>query len=397
MPFGAEQPLLGRHRVEVRIEIVESGRDRAGRLGAIDDDERSAGMGDLGDGGHGQDRARRPRDVRQRRRAGSAGVIAASKAAIVRASSPSSPDVEDLELRRSPVAQGVQAARGRPGARRRVVTARSPGRQSMARVAAFMPSVVECIRATAETSVPMTAATPARASAQALEHVRHRVDVASTRVAFPRGDLGHGGGRLGRKGSHRARIEVDPGTERRDRGPDGLELVRIGLEGAHHGRIIRSMEGWTRPEHLASTAWLADAVDRAGVRIVDARWRPDGSGRKLHAVGHIPGAVYVDWRADLIEAEDDDQLLLASRRPDRAASRPGSASATAPTSSSTTTARACSPRASGGACGRTAWPRSGSSMAASGPGSRKGAPLATGASTTLSATFHPATRTVGGS
>jgi thiosulfate/3-mercaptopyruvate sulfurtransferase len=72
------------------------------------------------------------------------------------------------------------------------------------------------------------------------------------------------------------------------------------------------MEGWTRPEHLASTAWLADAVDRAGVRIVDARWRPDGSGRTLHALGHIPGAVYVDWRADLIEAEDDDQLLLAS-------------------------------------------------------------------------------------
>ena len=75
------------------------------------------------------------------------------------------------------------------------------------------------------------------------------------------------------------------------------------------------MEGWTRPEHLASTAWLADAVDRAGVRIVDARWRPDGSGRKLHAAGHIPGAVYVDWREDLIEDEADDQLLLAG--PDR--------------------------------------------------------------------------------
>lgn len=71
------------------------------------------------------------------------------------------------------------------------------------------------------------------------------------------------------------------------------------------------MEGWTRPEHLASTAWLADAVDRAGVRIVDARWRPDGSGRKVHALGHIPGAVYLDWREDLIEAEGDDQLLLA--------------------------------------------------------------------------------------
>ena len=42
------------------------------------------------------------------------------------------------------------------------------------------------------------------------------------------------------------------------------------------------------------------------------RWRPDGSGRAAHAVGHIPGAVHLDWRAELIDpSETGDALLLA--------------------------------------------------------------------------------------
>jgi thiosulfate/3-mercaptopyruvate sulfurtransferase len=71
------------------------------------------------------------------------------------------------------------------------------------------------------------------------------------------------------------------------------------------------MEGWARSEHLATTEWLADAVDRAGVRIVDARWRPDGSGHDVYDAGHITGAVHVDWRTDLIDPESQDALLLA--------------------------------------------------------------------------------------
>ena len=77
------------------------------------------------------------------------------------------------------------------------------------------------------------------------------------------------------------------------------------------------MDGWSRSEHLATTDWLADAVDRAGTRIVDARWRPDGSGREIHAQGHIPGAVPIDWRTDLIDPDAEDALLLAG--PDRIA------------------------------------------------------------------------------
>jgi thiosulfate/3-mercaptopyruvate sulfurtransferase len=72
------------------------------------------------------------------------------------------------------------------------------------------------------------------------------------------------------------------------------------------------MSGLARPEFLASTDWLADQIGRPEVRIIDVRWRPDGSAKAVHAAGHIPGAVHVDWREDLIDPSDStDALLLA--------------------------------------------------------------------------------------
>ena len=65
-----------------------------------------------------------------------------------------------------------------------------------------------------------------------------------------------------------------------------------------------------RPELLASTEWLADNLHRPEVRVVDVRWRPDGSGRQVHASGHVPGAAYVDWSTELIEAEEHDGTFL---------------------------------------------------------------------------------------
>ena len=63
---------------------------------------------------------------------------------------------------------------------------------------------------------------------------------------------------------------------------------------------------------LASTEWLADHIGRPEVRILDVRWRPDGSGQAAHAAGHIPGAVHLDWRTELIDQSDaGDSLLLA--------------------------------------------------------------------------------------
>ena len=70
------------------------------------------------------------------------------------------------------------------------------------------------------------------------------------------------------------------------------------------------MSGYARPELLATPEWLAENIGRPGFGVLDVRWRPDGSGRRLYASGHIPGATYLDWRTDLVEEEDDNEVLL---------------------------------------------------------------------------------------
>ena len=78
------------------------------------------------------------------------------------------------------------------------------------------------------------------------------------------------------------------------------------------------MSGLARPEILATTEWLAENLGKFGIRVLDLRWRPDGSAPAVHAAGHIPGAALVDWRADLIDdGESGEAILLAG--PDRMA------------------------------------------------------------------------------
>jgi thiosulfate/3-mercaptopyruvate sulfurtransferase len=82
--------------------------------------------------------------------------------------------------------------------------------------------------------------------------------------------------------------------------------------------MIPTMTGLARPEILATTEWLGENLGRFGVRVLDLRWRPDGSGPAVHATGHIPGATLVDWRTELIDdGESGDAILLAG--PDRMA------------------------------------------------------------------------------
>ena len=76
--------------------------------------------------------------------------------------------------------------------------------------------------------------------------------------------------------------------------------------------MIPAMSGLAHPEILATTEWLADSLGRSGLRILDLRWRPDGSAPTVHASGHIPGATLVDWRTELVEdGENGDAILLA--------------------------------------------------------------------------------------
>jgi 3-mercaptopyruvate sulfurtransferase SseA len=50
---------------------------------------------------------------------------------------------------------------------------------------------------------------------------------------------------------------------------------------------------------LVETAWLAAHLSDADVRIVDARWRDDGTSREIYQRGLIPGAIHLDWYHDL--------------------------------------------------------------------------------------------------
>jgi thiosulfate/3-mercaptopyruvate sulfurtransferase len=51
---------------------------------------------------------------------------------------------------------------------------------------------------------------------------------------------------------------------------------------------------------LVETSWLAAHLDDGDVRVVDARWRGDGTSQELYRQGHLPGAVHKakreDWR-----------------------------------------------------------------------------------------------------
>ena len=55
--------------------------------------------------------------------------------------------------------------------------------------------------------------------------------------------------------------------------------------------------GYAHPEALVSTEWVADHLDDPGVRIVES-----DEDVLLYDIGHVPGAVKVDWHTDLNDA-----------------------------------------------------------------------------------------------
>ena len=73
--------------------------------------------------------------------------------------------------------------------------------------------------------------------------------------------------------------------------------------------MIATMSGLARPEFLASPEWLAERLGRADTRVVDVRWRPDGSAAEVHQTRRIPGSVHVDWRAELVEPDETGEAL----------------------------------------------------------------------------------------
>lgn len=83
--------------------------------------------------------------------------------------------------------------------------------------------------------------------------------------------------------------------------------------------------GLSRPELIASTEWLAEHADRPEIRVLDVRWRADGTGRAAYTTGHIPGAAHLDWSTELVDRDEATGTitLAAPDRVGRALARTG--------------------------------------------------------------------------
>ena len=106
-PLRPEQPLLGRHGVQVGAEVVEPERDGAGGLRAVDDDERAAVVGDVRDGPDRHDGTGRPQDVRDRDEpglGGDGGVEGGDRPCVVAVVA----GVDERDVHAEPVAERVQ-------------------------------------------------------------------------------------------------------------------------------------------------------------------------------------------------------------------------------------------------------------------------------------------------
>ncbi|HYL41704.1 MAG TPA: sulfurtransferase [Candidatus Binatus sp.] len=65
--------------------------------------------------------------------------------------------------------------------------------------------------------------------------------------------------------------------------------------------------GFARPELLATPEWVSEQLSRDAVRVVDVRWRPDGTSAQAFDAGHIPGAVHLDWRTELATSPPEEE------------------------------------------------------------------------------------------
>lgn len=65
-----------------------------------------------------------------------------------------------------------------------------------------------------------------------------------------------------------------------------------------------------RENILVSTGWLAEHLDDPSIRVADCRYYFDRSAREEYERGHIPGAVYLDWRDELTDADNPVDFMM---------------------------------------------------------------------------------------
>ena len=127
------------------------------------------------------------------------------------------------------------------------VTARSPACQSIDHV----PDVHAVGRRVRQRDLVKVGADDRRHARAGLVHPLDAVEVVreirSADVALVRLELGHRGRDLGRHRPRRAGVQLDPGSEGRQRRPNRGELLRVAHEGGNHGRIISTMPAISGP------------------------------------------------------------------------------------------------------------------------------------------------------
>jgi thiosulfate/3-mercaptopyruvate sulfurtransferase len=62
---------------------------------------------------------------------------------------------------------------------------------------------------------------------------------------------------------------------------------------------------------LVTAKWLATHLDDPDLVVVDLRWDEEGRGRTRYEEGHVPGARFLDWATDLVDAEHATAFMLA--------------------------------------------------------------------------------------
>src|SRR5690349_13331649 len=76
--------------------------------------------------------------------------------------------------------------------------------------------------------------------------------------------------------------------------------------------IVNATSGYAHPEVLVETAWVAEHLNDPSIRLIEA-----DEDVLLYEVGHIPGAVKLDWhvdvqdrvRRDFVDQGDFEQLM----------------------------------------------------------------------------------------
>ena len=69
------------------------------------------------------------------------------------------------------------------------------------------------------------------------------------------------------------------------------------------------MKGYVTPEVLVTTQWVADHLNDPKIRIVESN-----EDILLYDMGHVPGAVQIDWQKDLNDAVRRDYLTRGAVR-----------------------------------------------------------------------------------